>query len=68
MEVSVDQFKSGSSLTLGKYNTKLTEMLPPRWSRVKYCALDICFYTNGILLADLLNCWAYVAQHFPLRR
>lgn len=30
MEPTVDNYKSGSSITLGKYSTKLTEMLPPR--------------------------------------
>jgi hypothetical protein len=56
MEVSVDQFKSGSSLTLGKYNTKLTEMLPPRW--VVRVTLSPCYLLlhYNVLLADPLNC------------
>ena len=30
MDVNVDEYKSGHTVALGHYNTKLTEMLPPR--------------------------------------
>jgi len=30
MDLNVDEYKSGHTVALGHYNTKLTEMLPPR--------------------------------------